>query len=272
MRSVIATGVSLCLFLAGSVGSVSAEPFPYELETGREAAVFGTSALMFGLGFVADRNYEPLTPREIAELESASVNWLDRSSLDNWSHTADKASDLLMYTTVAAPIALGFTDVGSKQPGTLAVMYLQTMALQGGTVFLLKNVISRPRPFVYNDDPDIPLALKTSRTARRSFPSGHTANSFAAMVFTATVYDRLYPDSNARGWVWGGCMTAAATTGYLRYAAGRHFPTDILAGAVIGAVAGYLVPRWHKVDPVDPGSDPAARASPGMTFAVRLGF
>ena len=92
------------------------------------------------------------------------------------------------------------------------------------------------------------------------------------MVFTASVFESLYPDSSARGWVWGGCLTAAATTGYLRYAAGRHFPTDILAGAAIGALAGYLVPKWHEVEPYDPGLDPAAKTSPGMSFAVRLGF
>lgn len=264
----------MVLLLAITVADIvhAGDDFPYELEAGTEAAVTGSAAILFGLGYLADAGFEPLTPEEIAELDPESINWFDRSATRRWSPGAAKASDILLYGTMAAPVSLALTDQGSRQPGTLGLMYLETLLLQGGLTYLAKNTFSRTRPFVYNDDPDIPLALKMEKTARRSFHSGHTSSAFASMVFLASVFERLYPDSSARGWVWGGCLTAAATTGYLRYAAGRHYPTDILVGAAVGAFVGYLVPSLHEIETTDPGGSAGGKARQTMTLGITLGF
>jgi membrane-associated phospholipid phosphatase len=266
------TYLTVLLFLGMAAPVIAQDGFPYDLETGREAAILGTTVGLFGAGWFADRDYTPLTPEEIAALDPASLPAIDRAATRRWSPKADHASDIMVYTLMAAPLSLALTDRGSKEPGTLGMIYLETMLLESGTVYLLKNLFERTRPFVYNDDPDIPLDLKMSRTARRSFPSGHAANAFSSMVFTATVYSELYPDSDGRGWVWGGCMAAATTTAYLRYAAGRHFLTDLLAGAAIGSLAGWLVPQWHAVEPADQLRDPGAKSDPGMTLSLRFGF
>jgi membrane-associated phospholipid phosphatase len=66
------------------------------------------------------------------------------------------------------------------------------------------------------------------------------------VVFLNTVYGKLKPDSPLRPWLWAGSLVAAGTVGYLRYDSGNHFPTDILAGAAIGGLAGWMVPRLHE--------------------------
>ena len=86
----------------------------------------------------------------------------------------------------------------------------ETVLLQQAAVGLLKGVVGRRRPFVYNDDPRIPAALKQSSTAVRSFPSGHTATAFAGAVFLSEVFARLRPDDPARHWVRGGSLALAA--------------------------------------------------------------
>ena len=261
------------LFLrAHPVLAADNDPFPYELEGGKEAAVLGSTAILFGLGFWADQGYAPLTPEEIAALDPETINWFDRSATRRYSPGAAKASDIMLYATMAAPLSLGLTDQGSRDAGTLGLMYLETYALQGGLTYLAKNLFSRTRPYVYNDNPDIPLELKMEKTSRRSFYSGHTSAAFASMVFLASVFERLYPDSSARGWVWGGCMTAAATTGYLRYAAGRHYPTDILVGAAMGAFVGYLVPTLHELEGDGPGGPAGDKSRRSMTLGITLGF
>ena len=123
---------------------------------------------------------------------------------------------------------------------------VETILLNNGVVQLLKGATDRTRPYAYNDDPGIPEEKKSEVTTRRSFPSGHTANAFAAAVFLGTTYSKLHPESSARKWVWAGSLTAATAVGCLRYRAGKHFPTDIITGAVIGASIGYLVPKLHE--------------------------
>lgn len=46
------------------------------------------------------------------------------------------------------------------------------------------------------------------------------------------------------GWMWRGCL--AATTAILRVQAGKHFYTDILAGAVAGSAIGLLISYLHR--------------------------
>jgi membrane-associated phospholipid phosphatase len=125
-------------------------------------------------------------------------------------------------------------------------MYVQAFLLTNGTVAILKTSVGRTRPFVYN--PDAPLEEKLKPDARKSFPSGHTATAFVGAVFLGTTHEKLYPGSSANPWVWTGSLLGASAVGYLRYAAGKHYPTDILAGAAIGSLFGWLVPKLHEID------------------------
>jgi membrane-associated phospholipid phosphatase len=38
----------------------------------------------------------------------------------------------------------------------------------------------------------------------------------------------------------------ASVTGYLRYYSGKHYPTDIIAGAIIGSITGWGIPALHR--------------------------
>ena len=68
----------------------------------------------------------------------------------------------------------------------------------------------------------------------RSFPSGHSATSFA---FAAVIAHR-YPQNK---WVKWGAYALATGVSLSRYPAKKHFPSDILVGATLGYVTGtYL--------------------------------
>lgn len=268
MRTLTLTGV---LILMTATCGWCGEPV-YDLETSTDGALAGVGVGLFGLGYLVDRGVEPLTPAEIEALDPGALNRLDRSAVDNWSPAAGRASDHLVMASVVTPLTLLAGERGRDQSAELGVMYLETMALGSGLTYLLKNAVGRTRPFVYNDHDDVPERLKMSRTARRSFPSGHTATAFSALVFTAVVYGRMYPDDPGRVWVWGGCLAAAATTGYLRYRAGMHFPTDILAGATVGAFAGWLVPRLHEWSPEQSADGVVPRSAGQAVWGLSLGF
>ncbi len=246
--------------------------FPYENSAEADLTVVGSSALLFGLGYWVNSespNNRPFILEEVGALDRSSINSFDQWATYRYSPEAAKISDILMYSSAVAPVSLSLTSMGSKEPLTMTAMHLETLLLNGGVTYLMKNLFRRTRPFVYNDDPRIPNSLRLSHTARRSFPSGHTSTAFASMVFLATVYGKMYPDSEARNWVWAGCLTTAGLTGYLRYAAGYHYPSDILAGAALGAFTGWLVPQLHEIDQDGP-HEQAAKGSMVMGLSVRF--
>ena len=234
--------------LASATARAGDDTFPYDTDTGREVGLVGAGAALLTVGLLLGAGQDTLTAVEVAALDRADVNAFDRPATYRWSPDAARASDILVTVAMVAPLSLAVTEPGRQNAGTLVTMYGETVLLNVGLVTTLKSLFGRVRPYAYNDDPEIGMDLRTSDDAVHSFPSGHTANAFAAAVFTSTVYGRMHPDGSGRGWVWAGSLTVATTVGVLRYAAGKHFPTDIIAGAAIGSLVGWAVPKLHERD------------------------
>jgi membrane-associated phospholipid phosphatase len=259
------------LFPGGIVSARAEELFPYSMETGRETGLLLGSSALFAIGWYLDRDSNTFDLEDLAALDHESLNWLDRRATRYWSPGANHFSDILVAGQLISPLGLALGGPGSDEPDRIAAMYAETMALNSGLTYLLKSYFLRSRPLAYNQNPDISRELKTSATARRSFPSGHTANAFASMVFLASVYQESHPDSRDTEWVWAACLASATTTGILRVASGRHFPTDVLAGAVFGTLIGWAVPHLHQFDDPVPGA-PAKQAPPIVTLRWGFGF
>ncbi len=238
VEGVVIVGSILLAFATPCTASQVQESFPHELDLWLDGGLTaGGVALISGAAAVR-RGQEPLTKEKIAMLDRSNINGFDRSATTHWSPTARDASNGLVLTLMAAPLVLAIATPGSRQSWTVAAMYGEVLLLGNGLGELLNGVTNRTRPFVYNDDLDIPEEARFEVEARRAFPSGHTTNAFAAAVFLSSVYAKLHPGSSARTWIWAGSLTLAATTGYMRYKGGKHFPTDIISGAIIGSLLG----------------------------------
>jgi len=83
---------------------------------------------------------------------------------------------------------------------------------------------------------------KKSATANTSFFSGHTTVAFAVAAALGTTSSLLERESAP--WVWGVCMSLASTSGYLRIAADRHYLSDVLVGAAVGGLSGFMIPYF----------------------------
>ena len=123
-------------------------------------------------------------------------------------------------------------------------MYAETFALTAALTGLTKNLVKRPRPFVYN--PNIELSYKQEGRAQYSFFSGHTSISAAMCFMTAKVFHDYNKGSWARPWVWAAAAIIPAITGILRQQSGQHFVTDVIGGYVIGATMGIIIPTLHS--------------------------
>lgn len=198
------------------------------------------------LGLVATVQTSPVTDDEINRLSSADIIPCDRFAAEFWSARSSVASDVLLGAFILMPASLALSSDIRNDITTLSVMYAEVVTLTFGLAQLTQGISGRIRPFVYNSDPDVPMLEKRKKDARHAFFSGHTAMAFGSAVFTATMFDAYFPDSQWKYPVWGISIAGATLTGLLRVHAGKHFPTDILTGAVVGGLTGYLIPRLHR--------------------------
>lgn len=219
---------------------------PYQLRTGRELALFGVGAATGASALVLEKQVTPLTAADVTSLNRADVNALDRGATYLSSLTAHRLSNITLAGNAVLPILLAVGTKPMRQDiKTVGVMYLETMLLANGVQRSIKNVAQRARPFVYN--PATPLSAKLERNARQSFFSGHATSAFATAVFTGEVFRHYFPGSKLKPVVWVGSLGLATATAVLRYEAGRHYPTDLLAGAAFGSLVGWGIPKLHEV-------------------------
>jgi len=101
-------------------------------------------------------------------------------------------------------------------------------AWASGITEMLKGVIGRRRPVLYTVE--APGAV-SERNSRRSLPSGHTSVAFAVATSYWLSRRALHGSPGVPGWV---AVAVATGVGVLRVAAGKHFPSDVVAGAALG--------------------------------------
>lgn len=126
-------------------------------------------------------------------------------------------------------ILLGISIFNGGRKGKLAAIGVIILIIISDQVgyHVLKELVKRIRPCNALADAITPLGC----TGSFSFPSNHALNNFAA----ATFYYRLYPDLK---WV---LYIAASLVSISRVYLGLHYPSDILGGAVIGIIFGYIL-------------------------------
>ena len=101
-----------------------------------------------------------------------------------------------------------------------------------GVTRLAKAVFNRNRPVLYTEDA---IGAQEKVTSHRSMYSGHTSTSF--VLATSYVLSMSHKKGLGRFWP----LIAAAGIGAMRVAAGKHFPTDVLVGAVMGSGTALVI-------------------------------
>jgi membrane-associated phospholipid phosphatase len=101
-------------------------------------------------------------------------------------------------------------------------------ALCLGLTLGLKHAIQRKRPYQLSTEiqPILPLPNPNS------MPSGHTSAAFSTATHISMAWPKWYVVVPAYGW--------AGLVGYSRMFGGYHYPTDVLAGAFLGAGTAWL--------------------------------
>jgi len=140
-------------------------------------------------------------------------------------------------TVVAVPVVMGTTALIRKDDELLKnTIYVgASLAVNTGLTYALKYTTNRVRPYdKYPGILDVPYPESSL-----SFPSGHTSIAFATATSLTLKYPKWYVAAPSYFW--------ACSMGYSRMNLGVHYPTDVLAGAVLGAGSAYvtyLVNNW----------------------------
>ena len=223
--------------------------FPYTLDLLRDTFMLSAGTLGSGVSFFLGSNRTSVTDTDIQNLLRNNISSFDRPAIYNWSPLASTASDILLYTMVSLPVLLTVSPVIDsqwEQVSIIIIMYAETLLFNFGLNNSFKRLIGRGRPYLYNTNITLTEKIKAGNDPFESFYSGHTCFTFGSAVFLAKVFSDIYPDSPWKYAVWVASLTTATSAGILRFIAGKHFPTDVVAGAIIGSIIGFMIPMIHE--------------------------
>jgi len=112
---------------------------------------------------------------------------------------------------------------------TRKIGIMSGVALLGSLIInnnILKNIVQRPRPYTRFTD----LRILIPTPSEFSFPSGHTSSSFAAAgVFYSNLPKKLGVPA----------VILAGLIGLSRLYVGVHYPTDVIAGMIMGILLSF---------------------------------
>lgn len=148
-----------------------------------------------------------------------------------WQQISNSTNIVSMLVPVSV-LATGYAR-GEKTTIQKGWFMAETLIASSLVTMGLKYSFRRNRPF--NTDPFI---VPASSGGSPSFPSGHTSEAFA----TATSLTLAWP----KWWVAVPAYTWAGAVGYSRMYLGVHYPSDVLAGAVVGAGSAWLMYKANK--------------------------
>ena len=154
----------------------------------------------------------------------AGQPWLEDAveAFAEWGHVA------FIAVLVVLSFARGkWTSINGRR-GVAAAGLSALLAL--GIAQLIASAWDRPRP--YETHPDVHLWITASPDP--SFPSDHATAAFALAVAVFCYHRRA-------GWLM---LAMAAAISIARVAAGTHYPSDVLGGALLGTLVALFVVRF----------------------------
>lgn len=175
-------------------------------------------------------------------LNKDDVNAFDRPLMFDYNKPLSVTSDVALYGLLTLPVislAGNLTDANAWI--TYGIMYAESALLVYGTTETLKSSILRYRPYFYSGD----IPSGEGSEYYKSFPSRHSAFAFMSAGFLTSTFFTEYPDSPWKIPVCAASYSLAAGISVARIYSGNHFLSDILVGAAIGSVYGYLIPWLH---------------------------
>ena len=152
--------------------------------------------------------------------------------MTKFNQTISNNTQLISVLIPATVTAIGLID-NNKTTLKKGLYLAESAAAATFITYGMKYSFKRSRPYIKN--PELSAAGSGNSP---SFPSGHTSVAFSSAMSLYLAYPKWYVAVPA--------FTYAASVGYSRMYLGVHYPSDVLAGAVIGAGSAWLMYKANK--------------------------
>ncbi|MGH6767739.1 MAG: phosphatase PAP2 family protein [Xanthobacteraceae bacterium] len=166
---------------------------------------------------------------------------------------------LLLIATLASPALPRMSRAVLAMASVRLGFLFTAIAIPGVFTSVVKRIVARGRPYVGSEVDPFLYKLTVWRSDFASMPSGHTTTAFAAAVAFGTLWPQLRP------LMW----TYACVIALSRIATTAHFPSDVVAGAIVGCVGALLVRDWFAARGLGFAvhTNGSVFAKPGPSFA-----
>ena len=164
------------------------------------------------------------------------INSMDGKFVRNYSKAFSRSAP---YISVGVPVAMAiYAGIGKDKELLKDAVYIGTSVAEAVVLtYGIKHMIDRERPYDRYPGRVYPYSTESSP----SFPSSHTAAAFSLATSLSIKYPKWYVIAPSAVW--------ACSVGFSRMNEGVHYPSDVIAGAAIGAgcaVVYIYVNRWFN--------------------------
>ena len=175
---------------------------------------------------------------EFVSAQNADINLLRKINVHR-NENLDPAFTFISKTVtpfvIVTPVSLLTTGLIKKDSllTRKSLVIVATIISTAAAATILKHAINRTRPFITY--PDIE---KVDGGGSPSFPSGHTSDAFGLATSVSLAFPKWYVI--APSYIW------ASSVGYSRMHLGVHYPSDVLAGMIVGSGSAFICYQLNK--------------------------
>ena len=156
----------------------------------------------------------------------AILEWINHNRIEPLDEVIVGFSYITTFVSVGLVFVILLISLLRKQGYKYAIQLTATLLVTAFLSFTIKTLTNRERPFETYESIE-----KLSTGGSSSFPSGHTFEAFAVAMAISLMYPRRKVVIPIMIW--------AVLVGYSRMALGVHYPTDVLAGMILGILLAW---------------------------------
>lgn len=205
-----------------------------QLKSKQEVAICSGMGLYTGINFVIAHNHWGQSPRtwEIPVIDAAAQYKLQ-----------PKIAKISDVTAIGTALASGIVALSlpNKERNQYLLLTTQNVWITANLTQTTKLLMARNRPYTQESS-----FISTKRDDHHSFISGHS--SITATAATTAILMALN-QPNVPQWGKTAAYTAgglAITTATLRIAAGKHYPSDVVTGILVGVAVALINTKIHE--------------------------